>query len=195
TLYNLITGLSGAFNITGANLSFASGGLSGTFNRSGLYLYGLITGLSGAFNISGANLTFASGGLSGTFNNSGLFLYNQILSLSGSFDQTGAILRNNIDNLIDNLTNINGVSGTVALTGAGSLSVLQIGQTFYISGQSGSANPAKVISINALTGDLTLTGTDGIVNTTSGSNLIVLSGIYITTAQTGVFATTGTVSE
>lgn len=175
TVLNLIVGLSGAFDNSGAFLERKIGAESGTFNTSGLNLFNLITGLSGAFDRSGLNN------------------FNLLTSLSGAFDTTGQRLKSDIDVLFAGFTKVNNLSGSISITGTGLVVSYQAGQTIYLSGISGTAPVANVVSISNLTGTPFITGTGSITVTTFGSG-IYISGDFVAASETGVFATTGQVS-
>lgn len=193
-LINLITGLSGAFDQTGWNLYDRINAVSGRLNVSGVYLTDMINSLSGLFNSSGLYLNNIITGLSGAFDRTGINNYNLLLMLSGTVNTSGLMLTSEFNSFYTGFTTLNGMSGSVVVTGLGAITSYKSGANLIVfSGQSGASSPAKVVSINNLTGNVFITGTGNINVYTLGSGIYV-SGNFISTTDTGNFATAESLS-
>lgn len=227
-----ISGLTGTlkseFSLLSGNILY----LSGYILDSGLPINNTITGLSGAFNNTGLQFIRTLTGISGTFINnarnikSGISLIrNNLLKINGG---SGSIYFSGKDGILINAENgflsinistpetvgkvfdLNNITGTPFITGTGSLTSINIGSGFYISGGafvpiSDSGNFGNVISSgnflldtdllwsgnlvqkinNSITGVSTVNDSFGLV-TITGENLLFnnLSG-DITISKTG----------
>ena len=205
-----INGLSGIVNIYGTgNIAVSTSGqsiyvsginlansgdistLSNRIEQTGSYLYNLLTGVSGGFtggagdvtqaelNATGAKITDLSGYVNSQLYQTGSSLYNLATGISG-------YLQGQIDSAANGVISVNGLSGVLNVTGAGNVSVFNIGQNIVISGNTGD------YALFATKTQLTQSGVD-LVNYISGASGSLANSIsnsasgYITTGQTGQF--------
>ncbi len=204
SLYNLLTGLSGQFNLTGNNLNSQINSLSGYSNSifatisnlqaTGQNEYNLITGLSGNLNSSGNNLQTQINTLTANLTNSGVNIESQISNLSGYTNNTFSTIFNlqtTGQNLYGDIAGLSGVlqsSGTNLQNQINTTNNNLAANSLNLSGNLQLTGQNLYNNIIGLSGTLQSTGVNlqNQINTTISNvsaNAINLSGNLQTTGQ------------
>lgn len=186
-IYNHFNDYNVSIESTGSYLRYLLTGLSGSFNLSGRFLDNKITGLSGSFNLSGRNLHNLITGLSGTFNITGLEYRRLLTGLSGQFNYTGRLIKDDISVIRNNLTKINLLSGSVALTGSGAANLYALGQTIVVN-ISDINEFGKLKTLNTITGNIFISGLSDISVSIINSGIYVSGASFLLRSETGIFA-------
>lgn len=186
-LAGIFGGQSSGLSATGSTLTNSVNNLSGSLNTTGA-LYDPFR-LSGIFNATGLLQAKALQNLTGSLLQTGQYLRLQTNNLSGSTNQTGRGLKNDTDALLAGRLTIHGLSGAVLLVGTGTASVSGFGQTLAVYIPPPGEDPAKVISLNEVTGNLFVTGSDDVASYQIGSGTYISGAAGISGSQTGAFAT------
>jgi hypothetical protein len=182
------------------------------FSQTGLHSEVRITGSQRTLvNLTGLSGIHISTGLSGIVNVDGG-------NLSSRIESTGSTLYGLIQASSAGVSALNGRSGTLTLTGAGNVTISITGQTFTISGNTGSLASTGYVSsvsgvinnrleatgayltglitqLNSLTGEITLSGAGGIIITSTGNNIVISGsgltpGDYVLRSETGIYSNT-----
>lgn len=197
--------------ITSAIVYSLSGNLVATgsvFNSTGLNLFNRDIGLSeNIAALSGVSITTSETGLFLTQADSGNFLrLSDSGNLGGGGDLThasGSLLFDRDTELSDNLadisgliggggTTLNGIDGNIQITGTGQIFVFANGASkiLTISGSGLGVGDVTTEEIESLSGDLHQTGIISWGRESElSSNIAELSGITVTTSDTGLFLT------
>ncbi len=177
------------FGQIGINTATPSYGLDVNqfINSSGYFITGQnITGLFYPYNLNPSG--YITTGQTGLFADQN-YVNNASGTLSSRLNSTGQTLISLISAASAGVSAINGQSGLLTLTGAGSVTVSFVGQAFTVSGAS-SVGGGNVTSVGSLSGVVGLTGINNITTSISGNTLIVSgvsTGSFITSSQTGQF--------